>query len=83
MATHLVLANRSMQRRAFVNADGEMLLVPQGNCEPSYPDFCLAIGTADLDCADVEWRRFTVLWKVANPDPHRFDGNSDGVGCES
>src|SRR5688572_13422340 len=29
MAAHVVLANRSMQRRAFVNADGEMLLVPQ------------------------------------------------------
>ena len=29
MAAHLYLANRSMQRRAFVNADGEMLLVPQ------------------------------------------------------
>jgi homogentisate 1,2-dioxygenase len=29
MAAHLVLANRSMQRRAFVNADAEMLLVPQ------------------------------------------------------
>jgi homogentisate 1,2-dioxygenase len=28
MAAHLVLANRSMQR-AFVNADGEMLVVPQ------------------------------------------------------
>ncbi len=28
MAAHLVLCNRSMQR-AFVNADGEMLLVPQ------------------------------------------------------
>ncbi len=29
MAAHLYLANRSMQRRAFVNADGEMLIVPQ------------------------------------------------------
>lgn len=29
MAAHLVLANRSMERRALVNADGEMLLVPQ------------------------------------------------------
>jgi homogentisate 1,2-dioxygenase len=29
IAAHLVLANRSMQRRALVNADGEMLLVPQ------------------------------------------------------
>ncbi len=29
LAAHLYLANRSMQQRAFVNADGEMLLVPQ------------------------------------------------------
>jgi homogentisate 1,2-dioxygenase len=29
MAAHLYLANRSMDRKAFVNADGEMLLVPQ------------------------------------------------------
>jgi homogentisate 1,2-dioxygenase len=29
MAAHLVLINRSMVRRAFVNADGEMLVVPQ------------------------------------------------------
>jgi homogentisate 1,2-dioxygenase len=29
MAAHLYLANRSMGRRAFVNADGEMLIVPQ------------------------------------------------------
>jgi homogentisate 1,2-dioxygenase len=29
IAAHLVLANRSMTRRAFVNADGEMLIVPQ------------------------------------------------------
>ncbi len=29
MATHVYLANRSMAQRALVNADGEMLLVPQ------------------------------------------------------
>ena len=29
MAAHLVLMNRSMQGRALVNADGEMLIVPQ------------------------------------------------------
>ena len=29
MAAHLVLMNRSMDARAFVNADGEMLIVPQ------------------------------------------------------
>ena len=29
IAIHVVLANRSMERRALVNADGEMLIVPQ------------------------------------------------------
>jgi len=29
IAIHMVLANRSMARRALVNADGEMLIVPQ------------------------------------------------------
>jgi homogentisate 1,2-dioxygenase len=29
IAAHVVFANRSMDRRAFVNADGEMLVVPQ------------------------------------------------------
>jgi micrococcal nuclease len=60
-------------------------LIPQppSNCEPSYPDFCLPIGSADLDCGEVQWRRFTVRWDVPNPDPHRFDGDGDGVGCES
>jgi len=60
-------------------------LVPQppSNCEPSYPDFCIGIGTGDLDCGDIQWRRFAVRWDVASPDPHRFDGDADGLGCES
>lgn len=57
----------------------------QSNCEPSYPDICIPIGAADLDCPDMYAQnisRIRVLWDVANPDPHRFDGNGDGVGCE-
>lgn len=57
-------------------------LVP-ATCEPSYPDICIPMGSADLNCPDIEHRRFRVLWNVANPDPHGFDGNADGVGCES
>jgi micrococcal nuclease len=53
------------------------------NCEPSYPDTCIPVGSADLDCGEIEWRRFAVVWNVANPDPHGFDGDSDGIGCES
>ncbi len=33
----------------------------------------------DLNCGDIPFKRFAVL----PPDPHRFDGDKDGVGCES
>lgn len=58
-------------------------VAPPSNCEPSYPDICIPIGSGDLDCGDIQWRMFTVRWDVANPDPHRFDGDADGFGCES
>jgi micrococcal nuclease len=50
-----------------------------GACDPSYPDVCIPPAPPDLDCGDIAARRFTVL----APDPHGFDGNHDGVGCES
>jgi micrococcal nuclease len=56
---------------------------PGAGCEPSYPTICIPIGTPDLDCGDIDARRFTVLWDVPNPDPHRFDRERDGIGCES
>jgi micrococcal nuclease len=50
-----------------------------GTCDPSYPTVCIAPPPPDLDCADVPYRRF----RVVPPDPHRFDGDHDGLGCES
>lgn len=47
-------------------------------CEPSYPTVCIPPSPPDLDCADIPHRRFPVL----PPDPHRFDGGGDGLGCE-
>jgi micrococcal nuclease len=47
-------------------------------CDPAYPDVCIPSPPPDLDCGDVEYRRFRVL----PPDPHNFDGNGDGVACE-
>jgi micrococcal nuclease len=47
-------------------------------CEPSYPDVCIPPSPPDLDCGDVAYGGFTVF----PPDPHRFDGDYDGVGCE-
>jgi hypothetical protein len=53
--------------------------VPAGDCEPSYPTVCIPSSPPDLDCRDIPYRRFEVL----PSDPHRFDGDKDGVGCES
>ena len=47
-------------------------------CDPAYPGVCIPPPPPDLDCADIPYRRFTVL----APDPHRFDGDHDGIGCE-
>jgi micrococcal nuclease len=47
-------------------------------CEPSYPDVCIPPSPPDLDCGDVAYGGFTVY----PPDPHRFDGDYDAVGCE-
>ena len=50
-----------------------------GDCELAYPDICIPSPPPDLNCGEVPFRRFTVL----PPDPHNFDGDRDGVGCES
>jgi hypothetical protein len=58
------------------------LAPPEGEpeCEPSYPDLCIPPGLPDIDCGDIpELTDFAVL----PPDPHGFDGDNDGIGCES
>jgi len=49
------------------------------NCDPSYPDICIPSYPPDLNCKDIPFKKFRVL----PPDPHRFDGDKDGIGCES
>ncbi|MFN8077580.1 MAG: hypothetical protein U0Q15_19460 [Kineosporiaceae bacterium] len=53
----------------------------KGSCDPSYPGVCIPPITVrgDLDCPDIPYRRFAVL----PPDPHGFDRDNDGGGCES
>lgn len=52
---------------------------PAANCDASYPTVCIPPYPPDLDCGDIPYRRFQVL----APDPHGFDGDNDGIGCES
>ena len=48
------------------------------DCDPSYPDFCIRAPPPELDCGGIVFRNFTVL----PPDPHGFDEDNDGKGCE-
>jgi hypothetical protein len=52
---------------------------PTRNCHPSYPDFCIPPPPPDLDCPDIGETDFT----VQGTDPHGFDADNDGIGCES
>ncbi len=48
-------------------------------CDESYPDVCIAPYPPDLDCGEIGYSNF----KVVGSDPHGFDGDKDGIGCES
>ncbi len=48
-------------------------------CDVSYPDICIPPYPPDLDCSDIGFSNF----RVYQPDPHSFDGDGNGIGCES
>jgi micrococcal nuclease len=48
-----------------------------GGCDPSYRGRCVPSPPPDLDCAQVGGPV-----AVVGSDPHRLDGDGDGVGCE-
>jgi micrococcal nuclease len=50
-----------------------------GDCDAAYPSACIPGAPPDLDCGDIAQRRF----EVRPPDPHGFDRDGDGIGCES
>ena len=50
----------------------------ENQCDPSYPDVCIPPYPPDLDCGDIPYKNFRVL----PPDPHGFDRDKDGIGCE-
>jgi len=60
-------------------APAQQVRQDRSNCESGYPDVCIPLYPPDLDCGEIEHRRFT----VDGDDPHGFDGDDDGIGCES
>ena len=57
----------------------EMIVESETSCDPSYPDVCIPPWPPDLDCGEIRYSNF----KVLPDDPHGFDGDNDGIGCES
>lgn len=49
-----------------------------GNCHPGYEGVCIPPPPPDLNCEDIEFSNFDVV----GTDPHGFDGDNDGKGCE-
>ncbi len=49
------------------------------SCDESYPDVCIAPYPPDLDCDEIIYSNFRVI----GSDPHGFDRDNDGIGCES
>ncbi|MGZ8438747.1 MAG: HNH endonuclease family protein [Candidatus Limnocylindrales bacterium] len=47
-------------------------------CDPNYAGYCVPIVPYDLDCSDIRHRVI-----VVGVDIHQFDGDHDGIGCES
>ncbi len=53
--------------------------LPENICDSSYPTVCIPPYPPDLDCGEIQFANFEVL----QPDPHGFDADNDGIGCES
>lgn len=49
----------------------------QGNCDVNYAGACVPTYPPDIDCADLSGPV-----TVVGQDPHRLDGDGNGVGCE-
>jgi micrococcal nuclease len=54
---------------------------PSGKCDPNYAGGCVPPPPPDLDCADIRAMGIAPV-RVVGSDPHRLDGDNDGLGCE-
>ena len=60
------------------NLSNEFQIHATTDCDSSYPDICIP-SSPDVNCGDISDKDFQVL----SPDPHGFDRDRDGIGCES
>lgn len=51
--------------------------IPASECDPNYSGTCVPQVSYDLNCDDIGGSV-----TVVGSDPHGFDGDGDGSGCE-
>ncbi len=78
IAAHVYVVNRSMENRACVNADGEMLFVPQ----QGRLHITTEMGVLDVKPGEIALVPRGVAFKVALPDAS-VDGGARGYVCEN
>ena len=61
-----------------IEPDSDLPIQSTEKCDSAYPDICIQSPPPDLDCEDIAYRNFRVVFS----DPHNFDGDKDGIGCE-
>jgi len=66
--------NNAMERNPIDTSSA----APVNNCDSSYPDICIPPYPPDLDCDEIFYSNFRVI----GDDPHGFDADFDGIGCE-
>lgn len=77
-AADVDLPNSEVSEDTDINSDDEQEKISD-DCDSAYSGICISSPPPDLDCGDIPDKNF----KVKSPDPHNFDADSDGVGCES
>ena len=75
----LILAVAAAGAVIALKPAGGSALVDANRCDPSYPDYCIQSPPPDLDCPQV---RGAKPFRVRRPDPHNFDRDHNGWGCE-
>jgi hypothetical protein len=78
-APEVVTEQTIVQTEQTVQEDG-FGQVLQIQCSPSYPGVCIPPPPPDLNCDD---EGIPENFEVSGSDPHGFDGDNDGIGCES
>jgi micrococcal nuclease len=77
-AENVELPNSRISQEPDVGGDDEEEKIST-SCDSAYSGVCIPPPPPDLDCKDISDKNFN----VRSPDPHNFDGDSDGIGCET